>query len=266
MVNSMATYHHSASFLSARTPLNIALLMLNVDPRTGPNTHAHKRFEHLWRQASRRLCADGAANRLHDSLEKQLRGEFLPDLIAGDLDSLRADVADFYKANGVPIEGEVDQDTHDFEKCLRWLQRWQTGGPPGDATGASATGAPLPFSVVAYGAFGGRLDQQMANLNMAYTYDCFQDFFLISDHSLAYVLRPGRHTIERNMEVEDGTCGLIPIGGRCDHVRTTGLRWNLNGERTLEFGGLLSSSNQIIDEQVTIETSSPLLWTTGLLQ
>lgn len=222
MVNSMATYHHSASFLSARTPLNIALLMLNVDPRTGPNTHAHKRFEHLWRQASRRLCADGAANRLHDSLEKQLRGEFLPDLIAGDLDSLRADVADFYKANGVPIEGEADQDTHDFEKCLRWLQRWQAGGPPGDATGASATGAPLPFSVVAYGAFGGRLDQQMANLNMAYTYDCFQDFFLISDHSLAYVLRPGRHTIERNMEVEDGTCGLIPIGGRCDHVRTTG--------------------------------------------
>uniref|UniRef100_A0A7S2FHH2 Thiamine pyrophosphokinase n=1 Tax=Haptolina brevifila TaxID=156173 RepID=A0A7S2FHH2_9EUKA len=251
------TTYHSTAFLTARSPLNFALLMLNVEPRAHARTH--KRFEHLWRHASRRLCADGAANRLYDSLDESRRGDFLPDLIAGDLDSLRGDVADYYAALGVPIEGEADQETHDFEKCLRWLQRWQSNeANHGQSNPAAA------YSVVAYGAIGGRLDQQMANLNMAYSYKCFRDFFLVSDHSLAFVLQPGSHVIEPNRQVEDGTCGLIPLGSRCEGVRTTGLRWNLDGVCALEFGGLISSSNEIVEAQVTVQTSTPLLWTTSL--
>lgn len=44
---------------------------------------------------------------------------------------------------------------------------------------------------MAWQAFGGRLDQQMANLNMAYRYKGFRDFFLLSEHSIAFVLEPG---------------------------------------------------------------------------
>jgi len=175
--------------------------------------------------------------------------------------------------------------------------------------------------VVAVGAFGGRLDQQMANLNMAYRYKGFRDFFLLSEHSIAFVLEPGSHVIEPNPEAEDGTCGLIPLGGRCDGVRTTGcvaapmpiafhcihgdpvwgsvaartlsrtpsdhdiegavahrlplrrslslvprrsLQWNLYGDRPLEFGSLVSSSNRVVGPMVTVTTSAPLLWTTSL--
>jgi len=305
-----ASYRHSTSFLSRVTPLNIALIVLNVEGGRELLSEL-PRFEHLWQRSSLRLCADGAANRLYDSADEPSRSEMIPDIITGDLDSLRGDVAEYYAGHGVAIKGVADQDAHDFEKCLRWLQRQQasdaiaasmgtpelssegrggaapaatslmrtsggsgssttmansrsSGGESGLSAGMSKRARCHPFSVVAYGAFGGRLDQQMANLNMVYSYDCFHDFFLVSERSLAFLLRPGTHVIEPNRQAEDGTCGLIPLGGRCEGVRTTGLKWNLDGERALEFGELISSSNEIVGDHVTVQTSSPLLWTTGL--
>ena len=228
-------------------PLNLALIILNVEHRE----HSPKsRFAHLWQQSSVRICADGAANRLYDSLDETHRCKMLPDLITGDLDSLRPDVADFYGGRGVPIEAVEEQDTHDFEKCLQWLQqrqqqpsarqqqRQQQRQQPEQVAAPASVVVPLaaapqtvavadpvrmqPFSVIAYGAFGGRLDHLMANLNMLYSYECFERFCLVSDESLAFLLRPGSHSIEANLEVEDGSCGLIPLGGRCDGVVTSG--------------------------------------------
>ena len=329
----LSTNYYSTSFLTTAAPLNLALVILNVKHRAsefekhGPAA----RFAHVWEQSSLRICADGAANRLYDSLDEDARSRMLPDLITGDLDSLRGDVATFYSDRGVPIEGEAEQDSHDFEKCLRWLERRQRddAARSSSSTGSDGTATPVqPFSVVAVGAFGGRLDQQMANLNMAYSYACFERFYLVSDASLAFVLPPGKHVIDTNLEAEDGSCGLIPLGGRCERVVTTGcvprahtqrthtrctrrpasfglsqrvrvrlmpacacvqsfvracaaladtrprppvrlmlarrLKWNLDGKRPLEFGSLISSSNEIADARVTVETSEPLLWTTGL--
>jgi thiamine pyrophosphokinase len=279
-------YHHTSSFLSTVSPLNIALVVLNIDrsPLTAD------RFSHLWAHSSLHICADGAANKLHDSLGESARAQMLPDLITGDLDSLRKDVHGYYADRGVSVQGESEQDTHDFEKCLRWLERQQrqptsrvpeaypkryqdgrhadAGGIDLSGTRAGALPQSLPedgrISVVAYGAFGGRLDQQMANLNMAYAFSCFAHLYLVSDESVAFVLRPGSHVIERNPDVEDGSCGLIPLGGRCDGVVTTGLRWDLDGTRPLEFGALISSSNEMVDSTILVETQAPILWTAGL--
>ena len=44
------------------------------------------------------------------------------------------------------------------------------------------------------------------------------------------------------------------------------LKWDLDGERPLEFGSLISSSNQMVEERIAVETDAPLLWTTGLHQ
>ena len=103
--------YHSTSFLTAVSPLNLALVILNVEHRCSDYAQvgAAGRFAQLWRQSSLRLCADGAANRLHDNLEESERLRVLPDLITGDLDSLRGDVATFYAERGVAIEGSAEQ-------------------------------------------------------------------------------------------------------------------------------------------------------------
>jgi thiamine pyrophosphokinase len=240
--------HHSTRFLSGAAPLQLALLVLNVD---GESLRADSVLSRLWKGAALRMCADGGANRLHDGLPIAMRSQMLPDQVRGDLDSLRPDVAEFYRGRGVRIEHEPEQDTHDFEKCLRWLKREQEG-------------APRAFTVVALGAFGGRLDHTMANLNMLHRYQCFSSFVLLSAESVAVLLPPGRNVVHVDTTAEDGTCGLIPLGGRCDRVRTSGLRWDLDGQIALEFGGLVSSSNQVTGSQVVVETTAPLLWTSNL--
>ena len=59
------------------------------------------------------ICADGAANRLYMTTKEQL-----PDLITGDLDSIKQETKHFYEAANVKVEYVADQDTTDMEKCL----------------------------------------------------------------------------------------------------------------------------------------------------
>ena len=48
-----------------------------------------------------------------------------------------------------------------------------------------------------------------------------------------------------------------------DSVSTSGLRWNISGQR-MEWGGLVSTSNEIDGEVVEVSTSHTLLWTCSL--
>jgi hypothetical protein len=69
---------------------------------------------------------------------------------------------------------------------------------------------------------------------------------------------------------------VLTLGGALAHVcvcvcvcvpftsSVASLKWNLDGERPLEFGSLISSSNEMVEEQIAVETDAPLLWTTGL--
>ena len=46
---------------------------------------------------------------------------YTPDLIKGDLDSLREDVCAYYSSQGVRIVRDEDQDTTDLMKCIAAL-------------------------------------------------------------------------------------------------------------------------------------------------
>jgi thiamine pyrophosphokinase len=150
---------------------------------------------------------------------------------------------------------------------------------------------PVKTKIFIYGGFGGRFDQEMGCINALYVWGQKEKFQRTSmavygEETCAFVLPPvpasneirirfpkGEDVVNHseatnglNSVVGEGpTCGLIPLGARCEEVCTTGLKWNLNGDVPLEFGGIVSSSNRVMDGLVTVKTSSPLLFTTEMI-
>lgn len=97
------------------------LLMLNSDTM---DTAWVKR---IWHQCEFKICADGGANRLYDGLVASGDADkYIPDMIKGDLDSLRADVKAFYSAAGTRIVYDLDQVTNDTTDDLNTLAHLHT--------------------------------------------------------------------------------------------------------------------------------------------
>lgn len=81
----------------------------------------------------------------------------------------------------------------------------------------------------------GRFDHIMANINVLFKaqQDCRMEHLkvlILGDKSLSWLLKPGEHMILVPEELwsEKAYCSLIPVGRRCNHVTTSGLKWNLS--------------------------------------
>jgi thiamine pyrophosphokinase len=227
-------------------PPKSALVILNSPIRQPPSPL----FDALWKNAAYRVCADGGANRLH----KATRGkDYVPSLIRGDLDSLDDHVRDHYRQLGCVIERESDQNSNDLDKALTAVER----------EGYK--------SCCVYGAFGGRFDQEMGCFQALYKWDSrFDELWLYDDQTCAILLPADQNHeiyLVHSKEITDPTvpgegptCGLIPLSVPCDSVSTTGLQWNLENQHTA-FGGLVSTSNRVVEDKVTVRNSHPLIFT-----
>lgn len=268
-------------------PSTTAMIVLNSPIRRPPSPL----FEKLWAASSMKICADGGANRLYHATTtttgttakkedmdtstrppQQRRDDegagptvyYRPDLITGDLDSLHPQTREYYEQRlGVQIVRQYDQNYNDLDKSIRSIPKHYR-------------------TCLVYGAFGGRMDQEMAAVQALFTYlDTIPQIWLFDDQNAAILLGPGEeHHIycpnyrdaadatelapgqgyERRVLGEGPTCGLIPIGEPCQSVTTRGLQWNLHGD-PLAFGRLVSTSNRIVERCVTVQCSHPLLFT-----
>ncbi|KAL8262193.1 hypothetical protein R6Q59_026242 [Mikania micrantha] len=253
---------HCSSFLlppaitdtgNGSLPTAYALIILNQRlPRFSPL---------LWEHAKTRVCADGGANRLFDNMpeffphehdESDIRGRYKPDVIKGDMDSIRPDVLNFYRNLGTKIvDNSNDQDTTDLHKCITYVLDFVS-----DEEKAK-------LCILVAGALGGRFDHEMGNINTLCRFSTTQ-IVLLSDDCLIRILPNTRlHEINVLSSVEGPHCGLIPIGTPCRSSTTTGLKWNLDNTE-MRFGGLVSTSNIVEGETVTVRSDSDLLWTISL--
>jgi thiamine pyrophosphokinase len=227
-------------------------------------------LDHLWKTSSTRIAADGGANRLY-----QYSKELIPDKIRGDLDSLDPSVRAYYEKQRVSVEQDFCQDTNDLDKALQAL-----------VTDDSSSNVD---NVVIFGAFGGRFDQEMASFAALYKWaPLFHgQLYLYSDETCAFLIpanqeceirlpyygaTPKKHSenddepTNDTIEIGEGpTCGLIPLGCRCDSIVTKGLKWDLDGTTPLEFGGLVSSSNRVMEPMVKVLASHPVVFTAELV-
>lgn len=258
IMHSQVRYHDSPLM---NTTDRIAIIILNSPIQKPPSPL----FWKLWNMADYRVCADGGANRLYDATVDMVvdNMNIIPTTIRGDLDSIRDDVKEYYMSKGCIVESDPNQDTHDLDKSLAIVLRdWVKPGEP--------------HRVCIYGAFGGRFDQEMGCIQALYKWgDAFSNrLFLFDDHTFAILLpQVVRNEIripfyghspanqnDKTLVGEGPTCGLIPLGCRCEFVKTTGLKWNLDGS-SLEFGGLVSTSNRVMDDVVVVQSSHPIVFT-----
>ncbi|CAJ0581190.1 unnamed protein product, partial [Mesorhabditis spiculigera] len=207
----------------------------------------------LWHNAQLRYAADGGTNFVYDNL-KQQNLTVPPDRIVGDMDSIRPELYEALKAS-IPIEKIEEQETTDMTKTFRALIR-------------DAKKNKKPINIVyALGGLAGRFDHVMAALNTLVT-ESTDDVLrcIIHDTNVVLALKKGIHDIDLGEKYETytaGKCGLIPICQEETIVTSSGFKWNLVND-VLKFGGMVSTSNEIVARFLQIETSAPLIFTLEL--
>ncbi|KAJ1659291.1 hypothetical protein IWQ61_001612 [Dispira simplex] len=235
------------------TTPKIALLLLNQP--VGPEDEI---FRGLWERADVRVCADGAANRLYETFHNTRNSlvatdaekNYIPTVICGDMDSAKKDVVDYFNGLGTKIVHDPDQETTDFMKCLKWID------------GYYEENHVMSYAIVAYGGLGGRFDHTMASISTLYKYAKARPIYLANPGALTFLLTAGTHHIECRWYDQEPKCGILPFAESAI-VTTKGLRWDLDHNKT-SFTGLLSTSNIVDNDSITVTTDKGVVWTMTL--
>eukprot|EP01129_Flabellula_baltica_P015311 TRINITY_DN7679_c0_g1_i1.p1 TRINITY_DN7679_c0_g1~~TRINITY_DN7679_c0_g1_i1.p1 ORF type:complete len:250 (+),score=60.94 TRINITY_DN7679_c0_g1_i1:31-750(+) len=226
------------SFLLSQeyTKLNYILVIANSQ-----DVKLVSKFESLWENATFTVCADGGANRLYDHYTKT-NMEIVPKVIVGDFDSVRPEVLDFYSQCGSECIQIDDQDSTDLDKACGILVDRDLGD-----------------LVVVIGGSGGNTSQYLGNIQTAFKFKQLKIVFM-TPHDMVLLVPAGVWKVEGAV---GNKCGLLPIGGEVERIRTAGLKWELGGEgmEKLKFGGLVSTSNRMMGSSFELDTSSSVLVT-----
>ncbi|RUS20266.1 hypothetical protein BC937DRAFT_95581 [Endogone sp. FLAS-F59071] len=156
---------------------------------------------------------------------------------------------------GTLVEKIDDQNSTDFMKCVALVRERDLERD-------------LKHDIIVLGALGGRFDQTLASIHMLFLLRGEgRRMFLVSDECITVLLDVvrvgGKHEVRCDLKVEGPTCGLVPVGVAGATLTTSGLRWNLD-HYYCNFGGIISTSNLLDSDVVTVETDQPVVWTVEL--
>lgn len=147
------------------------------------------------------------------------------DVVIGDVDSIEAGELDRLRAAGAEVLCHpADKDETDLELALKWAA------------------ARDYRRLRVFGAFGNRLDQTLANvqlLALEEVRDC--DLQMLDGRQRVRLLRPGAHEISGSV---GDTISLLPLQGAARGIGSEGLRWELSDD-TLAPGPARGVSNRL---------------------
>jgi len=170
------------------------------------------------------LAADGGANHL-------ARIGLRPEAVVGDMDSIRPGVRRWVGESHVIHR--ADQDTTDLHKTLAYAI---------DERGAER--------VTVLALLGGRVDHSLENLALLTRWSARAEIDAWDGTTRVVPV-----TNELELSLEPGqTVSLIPMG-RCEGVRTAGLKWPLSGE-ALDLRERTGVSNLVTERSVRISRDS----------
>ncbi|KAJ0743489.1 putative thiamine diphosphokinase [Helianthus annuus] len=213
----------------------------------------------LWEHAKVRVCADGGANRLFDNMPELfhdehddvsvIRQRYKPDVIKGDMDSIRPDVLNFYRNLGTEIvDNSSDQDTTDLHKCITYVLDLMSDDEKSN------------LCILVAGALGGRFDHEMGNVNTLCRFSTTRIVLLSNDCLIQLLPSTRHHEINVLSSVEGPHCGLIPIGTPSGSSTTTGLEWNLGKYLFHIINHYIYSSN-LKNTVLPFQNTENTLWT-----
>lgn len=204
------------------------------------------------------------------------------DIIIGDLDSLtpaaRAHFSSTRRPRPARIIHDRDQESTDFGKAVHHIRARN------NSTSTTTTTSPHPphppLDIVAVGGLGGRVDQALSLLHHLHLFQADPAYaegrlYLVSDESLTFLLKTGRHRVRVRGAAGDAGdddgggmfdkyVGIVPVG-EPSVISTSGLEWDVTDWRT-EFGGRVSTSNHVLPETEVVEvrTTKDVLFTIAL--
>lgn len=200
-----------------------------------------KRFMLAWEACEHRAVLDGGACVLQ-KLDDTLR----PDFIIGDLDSITADTREFYEQRNVDVVYKPSQYNTDLGKAIieakeRWSQTSQ---------------------FLVFGGLGGRVDHSAHSILSCIRAQKQYDVRLIleSDESVSFVVRSAANVVTpMRLLSSRPAVGIIPLMGSTK-ITTKGLTWDITDWET-SFETQVSTSNYLAADNVTVETTAPVLFT-----
>lgn len=146
-----------------------------------------------------------------------------------------------------------DQDSSDLEKALGKIELKEE-----------------PGVICIIGGAGDRMDHNIGIYStLARTGREFKnsEVFLINNSGVMMYLRSNvQYRIRMSKFESRKGCGVVTFG-RVDEITTKGLKWDMGKEchfSSLEFGGMLSTSNERVGEEVEIKVSDEAFWVTHL--
>ncbi|KAH7708721.1 thiamine pyrophosphokinase [Aphelenchoides avenae] len=205
-----------------------------------------------WNKALLRYCTDGAANTLMPLCGDKKTSN--PHVIAGDFDSIKPATKAYFEGRSRLIE-TPSQDATDLTKTLGLIHETEEH----KNTKLS--------SVFVLGGISGRFDHTLGAINslLKHRNASAVPIVAVDGENIVTVLKEGTTEIELDLSKLTRVCGLVPFCQRPTKVSTTGFRWNLE-DAVMEFGGLISTSNEIVANCLTVTTTAPLIFTVEVMQ